>query len=507
MVPAHRKALVAIDLGAQSCRVSLLRWNRDQPDVKIVHRFENRPLSIGGGLFWDTNAIFVGVKTGLEHCSEIATERIASIAVDGWAVDYVRLDADGSAIALPFCYRDARTEVAEEQVHALLPPSRLYSLTGIQILRINTLYQLYADKISRSDAGLPWLNVPEYITYRLCGARVSEYTNATHTGLVALGTHSWCQEIFRELALDAKAAPEIVPTGSLLGPLTGELATLPAFRDAKIVVPACHDTASAIAAIPAVGDDWAFISSGTWSLVGTVLDSPCISEDARSMNFTNLGGVGGKICFLKNVNGLWLLRQCLDEWELRGIHCGLEVLIQECSLLPAPITTIDVDDPQLMLPGDTLGKINELLERRGHPPFRADRASTFPLANMILHSMAARYGEVLDSIQKITNKRLKRLFIVGGGSRNDFLNKLAARYTGLEVTVGATESTTIGNFAIQMATLETDWTRASGVTAKSVAKWAELLSPDAGARANSSNVGSSLLSGGSRGDMENYYER
>src|ERR1700756_3781920 len=190
MVPAHRKALVAIDLGAQSCRVSLLRWNRDQPDVKIVHRFENRPLSIGGGLFWDMNAIFVGVKTGLEHWSEIAKERIASIAVDGWAVDYVRLDADGSAIALPFCHRDARTEVAEEQVHALLPPSRLYSLTGIQILRINTLYQLYADKISRSDAGLPWLNVPEYITYRLCGARVSEYTNATHTGLVALGTHS-----------------------------------------------------------------------------------------------------------------------------------------------------------------------------------------------------------------------------------------------------------------------------------------------------------------------------
>jgi rhamnulokinase len=221
------------------------------------------------------------------------------------------------------------------------------------------------------------------------------------------------------------------------------------------------------------------------------------------MNFTNLGGVGGKIYFLKNVNGLWLLRQCLDEWELQGIHCSLEVTVQECSTLPAPVATIDVDDAQLMLPGNTIGKMNEQLERLGHPPFGADRASVFPLANMILHSMAARYAEVLDSIQRITGKKLKRLFIVGGGSQNDFLNKLTARRTGLDVTIGATESTTIGNFAVQMATLEPDWTPANGVTAKSVARWAELLSPDAGARPNSGYAGSSpLLSSGSCGEME-----
>jgi len=508
MVPSNQKALVAIDLGAQSCRVSLLRWNRNHPDIKIVHRFENSPLSIGGQLFWDIDKISEGVMAGLQRCSEIAREGIASIAVDGWAVDYVRLDAHGNAIALPFCYRDARTEVAERHVHTVLPPSRLYLLTGIQILRINTLYQLYADKISGSDVGLSWLNVPEYITYGLCGKRISEYTNATHTGLVALGTHAWCQEIFRELTLDSKVAPEIVPTGTLLGPLTGDLATLPALRDAKIVAPACHDTASAIAAIPAVGDDWAFISSGTWSLVGTVLNSPCISDDARTMNFTNLGGVGGKIYFLKNVNGLWLLRQFLDEWELQGVHCALEGLIQECSSLPAPTTTINVDDPQLMLPGDTIGKINEQLKRLEHPPFSTDRSSMFALANLILHSMAARYAQVLDSIQRITRKKLKRLFIVGGGGQNDFLNKLTARHTGLDVTIGATESTTIGNFAVQMATLKADWTPASGVTANSVAKWAELLSPKPGGRANSGNAESSpLLSSGRRGEMETYYER
>lgn len=207
MVPAAKgKALVAIDLGAQSCRVSVLRWNLNQPYKEVVHRFENAPVSVRGDLFWDIHAIFEGVKTGLERSCAIAREGIASIGVDGWAVDYVRLDAMGDPIELSFCYRDARTDAAKDLVHATLPPSQLYSLTGIQILRISTLYQLYADKIAGADPSLPWLNLPEYIAYRLSGRRVSEYTNATPTGLVAIGTHSWCQRVFRELALDSKAA-------------------------------------------------------------------------------------------------------------------------------------------------------------------------------------------------------------------------------------------------------------------------------------------------------------
>jgi rhamnulokinase len=509
MVPAAKgKALVAIDLGAQSCRVSLLRWRRNQPVVEIVHRFENSPVSVGGRLFWDIQAIFEGVKTGLKRCCEIAREGIASIGVDGWAVDYVRLDAQGNPAELPFCYRDARTEIAEERVHAIMPKSRLYSMTGIQILRINTLYQLYSDQIAGSDCSLPWLNLPEYIAYRLCGKKVSEYTNATHTGLVALGTHSWCQQIFRELGLDPTAAPEIVPTGSFLGPLTGDLSALPALRDARVIVPACHDTASAIAAIPAVGYDWAFISSGTWSLVGTVLDSPFTTDDAYRLNFTNLGGVGGKSYFLKNVNGLWLLQQCLSEWRSRDIHCSLKDLIEECSSLPVPIATIDVDDPQLMLPGNTIEKIDRQLQALGQRPFPTDRSSMAPLANIIFHSMAERYAEVLASIQKTTGKKLKRLFIVGGGSRNHFLNQLTAQRTGLEVVAGATESTTIGNFAIQAAVFDDDWTPAAGVTEKSVARWAELFSEDACARSDSGESRAArFLSSGLRRGLETHYER
>ena len=472
---ATRKALVAVDLGAQSCRVSLLRWNQGEPEIRVIHRFANSPLATAEGLRWDGEAIFQGIKTGLRLCAARAPEGIASVGVDGWGVDYARLDEKGEVIAKPFCYRDARTEQAEKEVHAIIPAARLYALTGIQILRINTVYQLYADKSSGGDSSLRWLNVPEYMIYRLGGKAVSEYTNATHTGLVKIGTHEWCEEIFRELGLEVAAAPCVVASGSSVGTITGELARLPAFRETELVVPACHDTASAIAAIPAAGDDWAFISSGTWSLVGTVLDSPCATDDARTANFTNLGGVGGKICFLKNVNGMWLLKQCMEEWKQGGSRWSLDDLLMRCASLPRPSALIDVDDPQLMLPGNTIGKINDQLERLGREKFTGEDGAMPAIANTIFHSLAERYAEVLSSISRITGKKLKRLFIVGGGSQNAFLNRLTTERTGLEVIPSSAESTTIGNFAIQLAALEGDWNPSRGVSAAAVAKWAERM--------------------------------
>ena len=471
----NRKATVAVDLGAQSCRVSLLHWDGDEPHIELVHRFSNAPISTDDGLRWDIEAIFRGVATGLRACAALAREDIASLGIDGWAVDYVRLDSQGNPVALPFCYRDPRTEQSEITVHSILSPERLYTLTGIQILRINTLYQLYADKLAACDPRLPWLNLPEFITYRLCGRRVSEFTNATHTSLVQLGTHSWCQEVFRALEFDLAAAPEIVPSGAVLGPLTGDLAHLPAFHGTKVIAPACHDTASAIAAIPATGDDWAFISSGTWSLVGTVLDSPCVTGGAQRQNFTNLGSAGGKILFLKNVNGMWLLRQCLDEWERLGSRWRVRGLVERCASLPAPETLIDVDDQNLMTPGNTLEKINAQLQRFGRPAFAVDNSGIPALANTIFHSLAARYAEVLSSIEGITGKTLKRLFIVGGGSKNQLLNRLTAQRTGLEVIPGCVEGSSIGNFAIQLAALDNSSNARTGAPAAAIAKWAERL--------------------------------
>ena len=471
----NRKATVAVDLGAQSCRVSLLRWEGGELQFELVHRISNAPISADDGLRWDIEAIFGGVTTGLRSCAALAPEGIVSIGIDGWAVDYARLDSQGNPFALPFCYRDPRTEQSEITVHSILSPERLYALTGIQILRINTLYQLYADKLAGYDPRLPWLNLPEFITYRLCDKRVSEFTNATHTGLVQLGTHSWCQEVFAAVELDVAAAPKIVPAGSVLGPLTGDLAALPAFHDTKVIVPACHDTASAIAAIPAIGDDWAFISSGTWSLVGTVLDSPCVTGDAQQQNFTNLGSASGKILFLKNVNGMWLLRQCLDEWERLGSRWTVHGLVERCASLPAPETLIDVDDPNLMTPGNTLEKIDAQRQRLGRPAFAVGDSGIPALANTIFHSLASRYGEVLSSIERITGKKLKRLFIVGGGSKNELLNQITAQRTGLEVIPGCVEGSSIGNFAIQLAALDNSSHPGNGAPAAAIAKWAERL--------------------------------
>jgi rhamnulokinase len=259
----------------------------------------------------------------------------------------------------------------------------------------------------------------------------------------------------------------------------GDLAELSTLQEAKVIVPACHDTASAIAAIPAIGDDWAFISSGTWSLVGTVLDKPCVSEEARTHNFTNLGGVGGKICFLKNVNGMWLLRQCLDEWESAGIQWSLGDLLNACESLPAPECLIAVDAPELMVPGEVLGKINAQLERAGASRLTVDSAGAPAVANLIFHSLAERYAQVLDSMETITGKALRRVFIVGGGNRNHLLNRLTRQCTGLEIILGSTESTTIGNFAVQLAALDGEWSPSVGVSAAAVAKWAERLTSTA----------------------------
>jgi rhamnulokinase len=476
---ANREALVAIDLGAQSCRVSLLRWKRGVPGIEVIHRFPNSPVSTSDGFRWDIDTIFEGVKAGLRLCAAAAPEGIAAIGVDGWAVDYVRLANDGRCIAMPFCYRDERTEKSEQQVHQKVSPARLYSLTGIQILRLNTIYQLYADKQAGLNPAAPWMNLPEFLTHRLGGKRAAEYTNATHTGLVKLGTHQWCDDLFQELALDVHSAPEIIPTGSPAGFLSGEFNSLPSLRKTQLILPACHDTASAIAAIPATGEDWAFISAGTWSLVGTVLDSPCVNDDARTLNFTNLGGVGNQICFLKNVNGTWLLRQCMDEWEQHGKIWSMKQLLEQCASLPAPIALIDVDDPQLMLPGNMLSKINAQVKRAGQPAFAIDDSHIPQIANMIFHSLAARYAEILASIGFLTKKKLKRLFIVGGGSQNTLLNRLVAERTGLEVIPGSTESSTVGNFAIQVAALHGSWSPSEGVSASDVAKWAEELSSHA----------------------------
>ncbi len=500
-IPADRRAIVAVDLGAQSCRISLLRWLPEGPRIQLVHRVANAPVASDGHLHWNRSLLCSAADEGMRRCAAIATEGIAAVGVTGWAVDYVRLNGNFAAaspdsdrlipIADPFCYRDTRTAPAMEALHAKIPADRLYALTGIQVLPINTLYQLYADGIAGIPANLPWLNLPEYLLYRWGAKPVAEYTNATHTSMVALGKQQWSQEIFDAAGLDISTAPSIVSPGSIIGRLQGPLAELLALRNTMLIAPACHDTASAISGIHAHGDDWAYISSGTWSLVGTILNQPCASPESARLNFTNEAGVGGTICFLRNVNGLWLQDQCMEAWKANGENRTVEELIEAAATLPSPQSLIDVDDPHLIAPGQMPQRIAVQLENGGLPakPFLSSPPA---MINLILHSLAARYADILRQIETLTAKKFRRLYIVGGGSRNLLLNRLTQRATQLELVCGVQESSTLGNISIQLAALERSHLDPDGeylgnveqqeIDQEGVSRWARVLA-DADAQA------------------------
>ena len=468
--PIDRRALVAVDLGAESCRVSLLRWIDNEPRIELVHRFLNGPVQRETGLYWPIKNIIEGVEEGLRKCASIATEGIRSIAVDGWAVDYVRLDESGEPIDEPFCYRDERNLRAEPMLHKRISALRMREITGIQQLPINTLYQLYADRINGSPE-TRWLNLPEYLLARWGAEPVAEFTNATHTQLVDIYSQNWSREIFRETGLDVELAPRIVPPGTLLGKLQGTLRELPEFAETELIAPACHDTASAIAGIPASGEDWAYISSGTWSLVGAVTRQPVDGPIVRAENFSNLGGVGNTNCFHKNVNGMWLLKQCQNAWAELGYAPHIADLLSAAEREPAPTVLLNVDDPDLLRVGEMPQRINRQLIAKGAEPLGENPINAPAFVSLILHSLAQRYAEVLARIRHHTGNPIRRIFIVGGGSQNTFLNRLTAKATGLEVRRGSVESSTLGNFAVQLATLESSVPASSIEFSHAVREW------------------------------------
>ena len=467
-----QRALVAVDLGAESCRVSLLRWIGDAPAMMLVHRFANAPVTTGDALHWDINAIEAGVLHGLRLAAELAPEGIRSVAVDGWAVDYVRVNEAGDPLADPFCYRDLRTVAAEQFLHRHISAERLRALTAIQPMRINTLYQLHADRLTNHATGHQWLNLPEYILLRLGGRAVSEATNAGHTQLVDAATGAWSDEVFKAADLDITRAPQLVAAGTVVGSVSGSLCELPAFRNTQLIAPACHDTASAIAGIPAVGDDWAYISSGTWSLVGALVPRAILTPAAAADGFTNLAAAGGATCFHVNVNGMWLIKQCMEEWAANGRVWEIAELVTAAELEPEPPVLLDVDEPELLLPGAMLERINLQLARRGAAVLSTSHVAAPAMARLIFSSLAARYKDVLQKLQQHTGRQFQRVFVVGGGSRNELLNRLLAEETGLQVERGAAESSTVGNFAMQLAVLAGGDNPAAAL----VGEWARRLS-------------------------------
>jgi rhamnulokinase len=474
-------ARVAIDLGAESCRVSLLRWVNGKPAVEVIHRIPNGPRHRGDTLYWPLKQILAGLEEGLRKAAAAAPEGIASIGVDSWSVDYVRLAPDGKMLCEPFCYRDERTVKSKQTADAIISPFDIYQRTGAFPIGLNSVYQLMADpaagiegKNQRIDKRAPWVMFPEFVLYWLSGRRVGEYTNASHTGLVNLKTGTWDAELFEMLGLAVEAAPPIVTTGTVLGPIKGPLAALDAFRTTQIIAPATHDTASAIAGIATDLSSAAYISSGTWSLVGTITQTPVTTRHAFDAGYTNIGAAGGGLLFHSLINSMWVLKQCMDGWAAAGRPWPIEKLVQEAAACNANVATgvLDMDAPTLMLDSDMPQRINNELTRLGFEEI-PDVAGNEPLfARTIFESLALRYASALANLEKMLGRKLDRIHMIGGATRNKLLIELTEKQTGLKVEIGETESSTVGSLAIQLAASEAAGER---VTPAAIRKWAEVL--------------------------------
>lgn len=465
-------ARVAIDLGAESCRVSLLRWKGSKPSIELVHRIPNGPVHHGNSFFWPLDSILAGLEEGLQKAAAAAPEGIASIGVDSWGVDYVRLARNGAPLHDPFCYRDERTVATKEAADKVIPPFELYQITGAFPLRLNTIYQLLADPAAGIDPQAPWIMLPNYILYWLGGSRTTEYTHATHTGLVDLKTGDWSAEVFALLRLPVEAAPPIVQAGAVVGKLNGPLAALDAFKKTQLIVPACHDTASAIAGISSDLSSGAYISSGTWSLVGTIIQEPVTTRHAFEAGYTNLGAATGGLLFHSLINSMWVLKQCMDHWAAEGRPWPIEKLVREAAACCVTTGVLDMDAESLMLDSGMPERINAELARLGFEAIPDVPGNEPVFARTIFESLAIRYASALANLEKMSGRRLKSIHMIGGASRNGLLVKLTEQRTGLPVEIGETEGTTVGSLAVQLAASDTP---AARITTEAVRVWAKRL--------------------------------
>lgn len=450
------KSYLAIDLGAGSGRAILGNLSRGRLHAEEVHRFRNDAVRMRGTLYWDLPALFHGVIEGIRRAAEATGGRLDGIAVDSWGVDFGLLDKTGELLANPVHYRDARTQGMMEEVFKRISREDIFSITGIQFLELNTIFQLAALKKYNPhllEAAGKFLPTADLFSYLLSGCPVAERTLASTTQLMEARTGRWSQEIIAALDLRETIFPEIVPAGTVLGPLRDDicretrLASPPA-----VIASGSHDTASAVAAVPALdGGTWGYLSSGTWSLLGVELQEPCITTEAQESNFTNEGGASGTIRFLKNINGLWLVQQCRRQWAQEGEDLDYGTLAELAAQAPRSVATIDPNAPDLFVAGDMPRRIQEACRRSDQrvPETKGE------IIRCALDSLAHTYGEVLEKATSIAGRRVECLHIVGGGSRHTLLNRLTAEVVGIPVIVGPVEATAIGNILIQaMATEE-----------------------------------------------------
>lgn len=463
--------VAAVDLGASSGRVMLgvLRSAEHAaligvPAVELheVHRFANAPVELaeGGtvGLHWDVVGLYQQVLLGLRRAGEEAAARglpaPASIGIDSWAVDYGLLGADGALLGTPYCYRDDRNTRpggGVERVHAVADHAKLYGVNGLQFLPFNTLYQLAAEQGGpRLDAARTMLLLPDLLGYWLTGSVGAEVTNASTTGLLDVRTGSWATELAESVGVPAAILPPLRRPGDGLGTLLPHVAAETGLPASTVVTAVgSHDTASAVVGVPAAGDRFAYIASGTWSLVGVELPAPVLTEESRAANFTNEGGVDGTVRYLRNVMGLWLLSESLRAWDRAGSPTDLERILAAAAEVPDGGPVVDPDDARFLPPGDMPSRVEALCRERGLPVPQGRPA----LVRCLLDSLADAYARALADAQRLSGREVDVVHVVGGGSRNALLGRLTARATGRPVLAGPVEGTALGNVLVQARAL------------------------------------------------------
>ncbi len=436
-------AVAAVDLGATSGRVVLGYVGHGELHLTDVARFQNRPVRTLDGLHWSILELYRDVVEGL--AAAVRQEpQVSSIGIDSWAVDYALLRG-GRMLGTPYAYRDERNLAAVAEAHALVPADELYRRNGLQHLPFNTLFQLTADRTAGMlELADSFLLLPDLLAYWLTGRGVAERTNASTTGLVSVTDGTWDRDLAERLAIPGGIFPELVDPGTRVGRLTAT-ARRGVDTNAVVTTVGSHDTASAVVAVPATGQDFAYISCGTWSLVGVELERPVLSEESRLAGFTNEGGVDGRVRYLHNVMGLWLLSESIRDWERSGETVSLRRLLDQAAAVEGDVPVFDADDEIFLAPGDMPARIEAWFTSRG---LRAPQSRP-ELVRSILQSLADAYARAVRKAGELSGRSISVVHLVGGGSLNELLCQLTADATGLPVLAGPVEATALGNILVQ----------------------------------------------------------
>jgi rhamnulokinase len=446
-----QQVYLGIDLGAESGRVMAGVWDGKTMQLEELHRFPNGGVIIAETLRWNTLGLWSEIQTGLAAAGKRFGKSIVSVGVDTWGVDFALLSKSGELLGLPFHYRDARTRGIMPRTFARVPREEIFATTGLQFMELNSLFQLLALQKNSPEilaAAETLLFMPDFLHYCLCGVRVAEFTIATTSQCVNPKQRAWAVDLLQKLGLPTKIFPEIVPPGSRIGNLRLPLAERTGLDPVSVIAPAAHDTGSAVAGVPAryTGKaSWAYLSSGTWSLLGVELQDALLSPRVLELNFTNEGGIDGTYRLLKNIMGLWLAQQCRRAFNEKGSNISYERLIQLAAEAPAFRSLVDPDDDCFLNPPDMPKAIQDFCRETGQPV----PVTEGQFARCVFESLALKYAATLDGLEELTGTKIEVLHIVGGGSQNKLLNQFAANACARPVLAGPVEATVLGNVLVQ----------------------------------------------------------